>query len=402
MKSQILQLPLLLLLLLNPFYELNAQQEDFKIVGYFPYYRFGYADQINFEQLTHVNISFANPNYQGYLGVGGEDIDPIVDRAHDGGAEVFIALAGGALTTDWAEAWDWLLRPQNRTTFISKIIDYVFDHDLDGVDVDLEWGGVDENYSGFVIELADSLHFYGLPISAALPGVYRFPEVTDEALATFDFINVMAYNFTGPWDPDNEGQHSSYNNAVSSINYWVNQGVPKSRLTLGVPFYGYTFSGGSATSFTYRTMVDMDSDNAFVDQVGSSYYNGIPTIQQKTTYAKNQLSGIMIWEIGQDAFNEYSLLNAINEVISTDTENISVEHSLKVYPQPAEDFVHIQYSNEDNATMKIMDMQGVLVGNYKLHSGTNTIDISLLRTGMYVGLIQTNTELLSFKLIKNR
>ncbi|MCB0589604.1 MAG: hypothetical protein KDD06_30245, partial [Phaeodactylibacter sp.] len=48
-------LPFFLLLLS---FNLPAQ-EDFRIVGYFPYYRFSLSDQINFEQLTHLNIAFA-------------------------------------------------------------------------------------------------------------------------------------------------------------------------------------------------------------------------------------------------------------------------------------------------------------------------------------------------------
>ena len=62
----------------------------------------------------------------------------------------------------------------------------------------------------------------------------------------------MAYDFTGPWNPTNSGQHSSYNNSVQSIEFWINSvGISGTKLTLGVPFYGYDFTDSSnITSFT--------------------------------------------------------------------------------------------------------------------------------------------------------
>jgi hypothetical protein len=41
------------------------------------------------------------------------------------------------------------------------------------------------------------------------------------------------------------------------------------------------------------------------------YYNGIPTIKRKTMLAKENASGIMIWQIGGDAVGDKSLLKAI-------------------------------------------------------------------------------------------
>jgi GH18 family chitinase len=43
------------------------------------------------------------------------------------------------------------------------------------------------------------------------------------------------------------------------------------------------------------------------------YYNGIPTIKQKTQLAKKEASGIMIWQLLGDASGDKSLLNAVYE-----------------------------------------------------------------------------------------
>ena len=77
------------------------------------------------------------------------------------------------------------------------------------------------------------------------------PLITEEALNALDFINLMVYDYTGPWNPS-PGQHSSYNHAKRGIHFWKNKvGINPSKLTLGVPFYGYDFQNSTTVeSFT--------------------------------------------------------------------------------------------------------------------------------------------------------
>ena len=51
------------------------------------------------------------------------------------------------------------------------------------------------------------------------------------------------------------------------------------------------------------------------DDGGVIYYNGLPTIQSKTILAFKNASGVMIWQLLQDAEGEKSLLGAIDAVI---------------------------------------------------------------------------------------
>ncbi len=181
--------------------------QQFKSIGYLPYYRFDLIDQIQLEKLTHLNVAFANPDEFGNLSVNDIDIDPIVNRAHSAGLQVFISLGGGGASFT---NWENLIRPQNRSEFIQKIIKYTHENNMQGIDVDLEWGNVNIDYSDFVLELNDSIDKYDLILTAALPGTYRYPEISDAALAAYDWINLMAYDLTGPWAPNNPGPHSPY------------------------------------------------------------------------------------------------------------------------------------------------------------------------------------------------
>ena len=214
----------------------------------------------------------------------------------------------------WNTYKNFLANPQDRPILIDKIVSYVLDNGFDGVDVDLEWKYVTTGYSDFVIELRDALKEQSKGISAAYPSETRYSLITEEALNALDFINLMVYDYTGPWNPS-PGQHSSYNHAKRGIHFWKNKvGINPSKLTLGVPFYGYDFQNSTTVkSFTYGSMVASDVSNSEKDNVGKKYYNGRPTIANKVKLASQNLSGIMIWRLGADSFTEYSLLETIHK-----------------------------------------------------------------------------------------
>lgn len=379
--------------------------QDFKVVGYLPTYRFNAADNIEFDKLTHLNIAFAEPNGQGNLTTGGTDITPIVQQAHAAGTEVFIALAGASSPLSVWENW---ITSTNRSNFISGIVQYVNTHNLDGVDVDLEWGTVNDDYSGFVIELKDSLSLHGLGLTAALPGLHRYPEITAEALGVFDWINLMVYDFTGPWAPNNPGPHSSYDFAENSIAYWEGEGLEKERMTLGVPFYGYDFTdSNNVTAVTFAQMVSMDTNYANIDQVGQIYYNGIPTIIQKTQLSLNEnLKGIMMWELGQDDFGEFSLLNVIHETIAEfgTTSHIDLEQIPSVsppFPNPFSDIVNIKFNSLEDIELSVYSnlSKQILATNY-FHQNSISIDLSSYPKGVYFIKIKAKTFIQNFKVLK--
>ena len=291
-----------------------------RVVGYFPYYRFSLNDKIQYCKVTHLNIAFANPETDGTIvlpGNSGDLLKNVMDtaRSQNSNIKIYIAIGGGWLSDEmWNTYKNFLANPQDRPILIDKIVSYVLENGFDGVDVDLEWKYVTTGYSDFVIELSDALKARSKGITAAYPSETRYSLITEEALNALDFINLMVYDYTGPWNPS-PGQHSSYNHAKQGINFWKNTvGINPSKLTLGVPFYGYDFQNSTTVkSFTYGSMVDSDVSNSEKDNVGNKYYNGRPTIANKVKLASQNLSGIMIWRLGADSFSEYSLLETIHK-----------------------------------------------------------------------------------------
>jgi hypothetical protein len=190
---------------------------------------------------------------------------------------------------------------------------------------------------------------------------------------------------------------------VQCIQYWKNQGVPGSKLTLGVPFYGYDFGVSPVASFTFRGIVNQDPANAFLDETGMKYWNGIPTIQAKTELAKAEVSGIMIWEIGQDAFGaniQYSLLRAIDEALGSSgtIAGIDSKQVLKLWPNPAREVLYLQSDRLSDAQITVNDLQGRILLSETLSS--NSLNISQLQTGLYLLTLKTPESIYTGKFIK--
>lgn len=394
-------LPILCLFILQ-----TSFAQSFKVVGYLPYYRFNWLNDIEFNRLTHVNIAFANPDADGNLSVEGVSIANAVTKAHQAGCKVFISLAGGYLTPANESNWNNLALAANRPAFIQKIVQFVQANNLDGVDIDLEWQYVESWYSPFITDLKAALSPLNIPLTAALPGNYRYPQITNAALASFDWVNMMIYDLRGPWDPSNPGQHSPYDWAVDCIDYWQSHGMTSEKLTLGVPFYGYDFGVDPVSSFNYRGIVNLDPANAYLDNTGQKWWNGIPTIQAKTTLALDNVAGIMIWEIGQDAFGsniQYSLLRAIDEIVDAASVGVS-EHgslALSVFPNPVRERLNLQLPESTDYRIVISDMRGQVVQAHSIAGNEPTaLNVGAFPAGMYTITAYTETGVLTGRFVK--
>ena len=382
---------LLLALALGSRYPIFAQ--PIEVVGYLPYYRFGLTEKIDFSALTHLNLAFLNPDSLGQWSLAGTDPAPVIAAARQAQPDlvIYISIAGGALTAEWAAAYQHWMQPPQRSTFIHRLMAYVEAYGLDGVDVDLEWSHVDEAYSPFVLELRDSLSARGWGMTAALPAIYRYPEISEAALAAYERIHIMAYDKTGPWNPQQAGQHSSFAFAQQAIAYWLGQGVPAHKLTLGVPFYGYDFGSQPVSSFTFGSKVAQDTAYAWLDQVGQAYYNGIPTIRAKTELARQSVAGIMIWELGQDALEpwaEWSLLAQISATLRTPLTGLAGAPGLLAYPNPLDQWLTLARDTAPALPLawQLWDSQGRQLDQGQLPAGQEAqrIPVQQLASGLYL------------------
>lgn len=280
-----------------------------------------FAREIDYDRLTHINIAFENPKSSlGEMSYRREN-DLLIAAAHKKGVKVLVSIGGGAASGNepLKERYFELISKEKRADFCRLLAEYVEEHDLDGIDVDLEGPAINEDYGKFIAGLEAQLKPRGKLLTAALSQGFGGKSVPNDCWRNFDFINVMAYDNTGPWAPDSPGQHSSLAAAKRQIDYWrTERKVPAEKLVLGVPFYGRGFGKDfSNTAETYERIVSKHPGAEKQDQVGETiWYNGSPTIQAKTQYVLDEgLRGVMIWSLNQDAKGEKSLLKAIDETI---------------------------------------------------------------------------------------
>ena len=293
-----------------------------KVVAYVPNWinLESFAETIDYTKLTHINVAFENPtDASGSLSFNDKNA-VLIAKAHASNVKVLVSIGGGSASSDKTMQGRYfdLLGESKRSAFAGKIAEYVSSHDFDGLDVDLEGPAINKDYGAFIDALASVLKPRGKLFTAALSKGYGGPQVPDSAIAQFDFVNIMAYDGAGYWNPMEPGQHSSFEFAESSVDYWLKRGLAKSRAVLGVPFYGYGFGAAFKNrDYPYATIVADYPSAENLDQVGDTiWYNGIPTIKRKAGYvASRGLGGIMIWSLDYDAKGERSLLSAIHATL---------------------------------------------------------------------------------------
>lgn len=280
-----------------------------------------FSETIPYEKVTHLNVAFENPTDDNGTMPFNESSKTLIQKARAKGVKVLISIGGGSASGDKVlkARYAALLSEKQRADFAGKLAAYVKKYDFDGLDVDLEGPSIDDNYGAFIAELAPRLKAEGKLLTAALSKGYGGDKVPDSVFALFDFVNIMAYDGSGYWQPNAPGPHSSYQFAVENTTYWLKRGLPKNKAVLGVPFYGYGFGEAFKTrDYPYSLITKEHPGAEEKDETGSTiYYNGLPTIRKKCAYVlEEKLLGVMIWSLDGDAAGEKSLLSGIHKTLN--------------------------------------------------------------------------------------
>lgn len=295
------------------------------VIGYIPTWKDmrKTIDDTDLNILTHINLSFLNPDASGAFLLNGEpicsdgasaDIKYVVKKAHDNGVKVLVSLGGGTIP-QCAGNWKVLLQESNRSTVVSNLKGLVDFYNLDGIDVDIEGSLLNDiseagDYTPFIQELKAVLHPLGKLVTCATAS-YVGGRIPISSIPFFDYINIMAYD--NNWKSTEN--HATFEHAVRDMQLWLDLGCPADKLVLGVPFYGYSGMVGSG-GVSYKSIVEQDVNAARMDAYKDYKYNGIPTMRAKMEYAIKHGAGIMIWEISQDASGSLSLLQAIGKELN--------------------------------------------------------------------------------------
>ncbi|HSC87151.1 MAG TPA: glycosyl hydrolase family 18 protein [Polyangiaceae bacterium] len=284
-----------------------------RVVGYIPTWRSLVPSAYDLASLTHLNIAFANPTAD-----GGSDFDepvrpqilPLVQAAQAEGVLVLASIAGGSDAGGGAVAAQ--IVPELRDAYIASLLGLVERYGLDGIDVDIEGEYVNADYEPFVKELRAALPT-GKLLTAAV-SIKNGDSFSDAALAEYDFINVMAYDYCS-WT-DEACDQAGLEKTQDDLAYWTEtRSLPTDKTVLGVPFYGWCWGcADKQTAMTYASILaqypQAETEDWIEDGAITISLNSRATIATKTEWGRDY-GGIMIWELGQDASGTDSLMSVV-------------------------------------------------------------------------------------------
>ncbi len=309
-----------------------------KVIGYLPTYRWEKLRFLDYDHMTHLCAAFANPDDSGNL-MFEKDLNVFVSFVRSKGVSALISIGGGG-DFSWGDkhkVYKELLKTQDsRTAFVHKIMNFVREYNLDGVDNDMEGYALElENYNVFSQELGDSLHAQGYEFTAALGvgGQWGVDLLAPETMERYDFIMTMSYGGVGSWNWKEKPDDGTYEKMVKDVNYLISKGYDSTKCVGGVPFYATEFPATEQTSYwmynisncdvyeKYAKQQPWNKDTVYSSQGHPIYINSIETLKKKLDFGISKGSGIMIWEVGQDCF---SGANVIMEHLGNHMDDLGI------------------------------------------------------------------------------
>ncbi len=279
---------------------------NFAVIGYFPDYR-----EFNPEwgkHLTDIIYFSAEPRADGSLDASRFDKN-ILNQMHQlqglNRMRILVSIGGWERSAQFAAM---TADAQTRHKFVDRLAEYVHENKLNGVDFDWEFpqaGFEFQNYIRLLEEVKADFGPKGLIVSVALSPDSDFP-LKDYAIV--DRVHIMSY--------DRQPLHSTYGQAVEDLQRFIDAGIPRSKLILGVPFYGREITA-PYNEAAYSDIVTTYHPAPGVDEINDIFFNGIDTIRRKTCLAiTEQIGGVMIWELAQDTADDTSLLKSIQQAVT--------------------------------------------------------------------------------------
>ncbi|MDP3561168.1 MAG: glycoside hydrolase family 18 protein [Legionellaceae bacterium] len=271
-----------------------------RIMGYYPDWSYWHdpkflAEQLPFDKMNAVAYAFSIMDENGNVSLYDPDSDavnlPAISQARKKYPYLNASLSFGG--------WSWASTPPgwqcavgaspegpaacfSRMTadetataqFVDKAVKAMKSVNFNGIDIDWEYPAVSDagNYVNLLQQLRvaldkegvrDNTHYY-LTIAVAA-GWDKINQITPEQwqliAKSVDYIDVMTYDFHGSWDQGQTGSNflsamaldptldATFNdpvlskyNVIDAMNVYVDMGIPKSKLVIGLPLYGRMMS----------------------------------------------------------------------------------------------------------------------------------------------------------------
>lgn len=283
----------------------EVSDRTFVIAGYLPDYRLTGWVPPDTAALTDLIYFSVEPPADGVVR---DDIltEDVLSRLHalqrELNCRLLLCVGGGRRSEGFAElAGD----ADARDRFIEGASRWCLDHGFAGIDYDWEHPQGDHevaDYADLITATKRRFEADGLIVTVAQATWLDLGQPVYEAV---DRVHLMSYNHPYP--------QATLMKSWIDVQRVLGWGCPPEKLVLGVPFYG---RNEAHEAKPYRDLIaDRQLDPA-TDQVDGYAFNGPETIRSKKRYAaENGLAGVMVWELGQDAVEERSLLRILADAM---------------------------------------------------------------------------------------
>ncbi|KAI6175816.1 Acidic mammalian chitinase-like [Aphelenchoides bicaudatus] len=322
--------------------------------------QFNKAEQYIGGLCSHVFYAFAQINGLGVSGPSGGYPAIKKFKEHNPSLKILLSIGGDGTASSFQQL---VANPANVATWAKNAVKYAKNNGFDGLDIDWEFP---DNQKTQFTNLLKQIRNNGpkpfLLTAAVAPGIsnhavsaYDIGAIRD----TVDFLNVMTYDFmetsvTGSNAP--LGNPMIEWNIAYTIQWYLNQGMPSSKLILGIATYGkgktltttnkqgmgVPVSGvASPAPITKDTMTgtraqyelckwsgststwDANTKTPYIQNGNQWYsYENVQSVTEKINFAKSKnLGGAFIWALDLDDFSnycgngKYPIMNTINKLL---------------------------------------------------------------------------------------
>lgn len=345
-------------LALQPLYAAPQAQSNLVVAYVFPQNTLLQPGQIDAHAVTRINFAFAD--IQDGRMAAGHPNDPanlayLTGLRQQNPALTILISVGGWLGSGGFS--DAVLTRESRQKFIQSAIEFIHNHNLDGLDIDWEYPGLpgaghpfrSEDGKNFTLLLKELRAAFAakagkgkrlyLTIAAGASDEFLAHTQMAEAQRYLDTVNLMSYDYYEPGSNPTTGHHAPlFTNPAdpekvsvdASVRSFQKTGVPARKLILGVPFYGHTwgevpdqnhglFQPGKPIPNAYApfsliesTMLNQGFTRYWDPVSGAPWlysaekhifvsYEDPQSLDEKCRYLHaHKLGGIMFWNYGSD------------------------------------------------------------------------------------------------------
>jgi chitinase len=243
---------------------------------------------IDFSAMTHIIVGRLKPNTDGTVAKD-FDIDDVngpamarnvAQRAHAAGRKAILMLGGDGEHEGFVGA----ASSANRATFVRNLLQAMDDYGYDGLDVD--WEPMPRADEAPLLALLKDLRAARPNIILTIPVGYQSSNQPDrnpwyvQAAKVVDQMNLMTYGMADAWPgwvswhssalSDAQGNHPT--SVASSIQVYLDVGVPAAKLGIGLGFYGQCWRGPTGPRQATGSGVVASDNTMSYANIMSQYY----------------------------------------------------------------------------------------------------------------------------------